>query len=1222
MNKRLLLSFLSLIFSVAVWAQSPPGELSGQLVDSETGEPLMFANVIVESNGVQKGGAQTDLEGNYTIKPLDAGTYTVKASFVGYQTKVINGVVVNASTITRLDIQLSGGVQLEELIIIDYEEPLIEVDKTTGGESLTREEIKQMPTRNINTQISVAGGVYSKDGGTPNIKGARSNATEYYVDGIKVSGRLAVPQGAIEQLQVITGGVPAEYGDALGGIVSITTRGPSTRYGGGLEVITSQFLTPYNYNLLEGNVSGPILWRDQDKERDSALLGFFFAGNVNHVKDGDPSAIGIWQLEDEMLENLRENPLVPAEAGGYVAAAEYLTKDDLVNVKVKPNVEDLSVNLSGKLDFSPVDNVNISAGGQFGYSNDNEYIYSYSLLNSNNNPQRIDYNYRGYLRFSQTFETDENSIVKNPYYTIQANYSKRNYTRQDESHQDDVFRYGYLGSFDIYRTPIYMRDTVYYGGTRLYTNVLQGYLDTLVTFDPAGVNPTTEQYTENFFELRENQVTSLTDVVANRALRNGDAPQIVYSLWYNSGAQWPYYQKLEQDLFSLFATASGTVEDHAIKFGVQYEQQVQRYYSLNSTALWTRMRQLANLHLGQFDTENPIPVFDDQGFFLDTVNYDRLDESFQNPEAQPTFDANFRQYLIDKGATDVYGNPITSTSLINIDRYSPEDFSLDMFSADDLYGGGGASLVTYYGYDHTGDKITGRPSIEDFLESDDRLLAPYNPIYVAGFIEDKFTFRDLIFRLGLRVDRFDANQPVLEDRYSLYPIKTVSESAEQDGLTHVNTAGADWKVYVNDLNTPNPRVVGYRDGDTWYDATGAEINDPDVLANQTTSGTITPLLVNEDNQELSAASFKDYQPQVNWMPRIAFSFPISDVATFFANYDVLTQRPRDYNIGTLDDYLFLAQRATLRINNPALRPERRTNYELGFKQRLTRNTAITLQAFYGQIRDMVQVVRVIQAYPVEYITYGNIDFGTVKGFTVKYDLRRLPQTNVQLNLNYTLQFADGTGSSATSGANFANVGQPNLRIPVPLSYDVRHTLTAVLDYRYAEGADYNGPVLGDKQILKNTGANLLLNARSGEPFTAQGNVTQEAAIGVAQRASLAGNINGLRLPWQFRLDLKIDRDFELKFGRDEEEGRPAYTRSYLNVYVWISNLLDSRNIVNVYNYTGLPDDDGYLTSSVGRAQAAASTDPQAFYDQYSIKANNPDFYTQPRVIRLGVSLNF
>jgi outer membrane receptor for ferrienterochelin and colicin len=98
----------------------------------------------------------------------------------------------------------------------------------------------------------------SIDGGDINIRGSRSNATDYYIDGIRVNGSL-IPQSEIEQLQVITGGIEAKYGDVTGGLVSLTTKGPSSELTGAIEVETSELTDPYGYNLFSGNVSGPLI---------------------------------------------------------------------------------------------------------------------------------------------------------------------------------------------------------------------------------------------------------------------------------------------------------------------------------------------------------------------------------------------------------------------------------------------------------------------------------------------------------------------------------------------------------------------------------------------------------------------------------------------------------------------------------------------------------------------------------------------------------------------------------------------------------------------------------------------------------------------------------------------------------------------------------------------------------------------------------------------------
>ena len=100
--------------------------------------------------------------------------------------------------------------------------------------------------------------------------------------------------------------------------------------------------------------------------------------------------------------------------------------------------------------------------------------------------------------------------------------------------------------------------------------------------------------------------------------------------------------------------------------------------------------------------------------------------------------------------------------------------------------------------------------------------------------------------------------------------------------------------------------MGYRDDDTWFNASGTEINDPDILAvNEVYPA---PWLKEGPDAELNSNAFEDYAPQVNIMPRVAFSFNISDEAVFFAHYDILTQRPTTNNRFSPVDYFFIEAR--------------------------------------------------------------------------------------------------------------------------------------------------------------------------------------------------------------------------------------------------------------------------------------------------------------------------
>ena len=980
-------------------------------------------------------------------------------------------------------------------------------------------------------------------------------------------------------------------------------------------------------------------------------MGYMLSGQASFAKDGDPSPIGIWKVKDDVLADIESNPVTLSPLGsGFVSRSEFLTKEDLVKVKVKPNTDQITLNLNAKIDWKLNKNVNLTVGGRANYFAGNDYLYNYSLLNYDNNSEFKNNTYAGYVRLRQRFDSDSTSKVQNAYYLIQFDYTSYTNVRQDPTHEDNLFRYGSIGKFDSYKQDYAWTSQQLYSGTDSATSIFALYqaetpFDTSIRFTPGQYNEIGANYTQRVFDFNDGDVSSLSLIPQSGGLLNGSSPSLIYSLWNDVGTPYPSYAKQTEDQVSLNFTLGGSVKNHNIKVGFRYEQRTLRYYGISATNIWNTMRQSVNrqIKFKSSNVDSAIFVFTDgdyrgyevykaQGAFLDTVKFDRV-----LTDNQTSFDKNFREYLMSIGAKDIYGNPIDEYTFLNTDGYDPEVFKLDWFSADDLLQNGTAS---YYGYDYLGNKLKGKPTLNDYLNNpEERKIAPYQPIYMAGYIQDEVTYKDLNLRLGVRVDRFDANQWVLDDEYSLYPIKTVSEvknlTSDNVDLSVVpETIGDEFKVYVDDPYNPT-KVVGYRDGSDWYTADGSKTTNPAVIAAESNTGIIAPYTnftskEEQSNEGLTENSFKDYVPQLNIMPRVAVSFPISDEAMFFANYDVLTQRPTSSNIATIDAYYYLPARSTNTIGNPNLLPERTISYEVGFQQKIASNMAIKINAYYKELRDMIQVVPRRYAYPVDYITFGNVDFGTVKGFIFNYQL--FPggrNKNVTIDANYTLQFANATGSGTSTQQALIQAGQPNLRTLQPTNNDSRHNIVMSFDYRYGSGADYNGPVLGKngkaRRIFENAGANLILSTTSGSPYSGQKNVTQSVATGVAQRATIDGTINGNRYPWRFNVDLRIDKTWGLSFG-DQKDANGTVTQkgkqANLQVYLWVRNLFDTRNIVGLYRFTGLPDDDGWLSSAEGVQTIESVTFQQAYVDLYSVKVNNPSNYTLPRLIRVGAVISF
>ena len=1225
MLRKIYLLFATVLITTVAFAQT--GTLKGTVLDNLSGEAIPFANVIIERNGTQTSGTTTDFDGKFTIKPIEPGTYTVKATFVGYQTFVMTGLIISANKITFQDLKMSSGIQKGEVVIVEYKKPLIDQDNITG-ETKTAEEIVAMPTRSVASIAATTAGIYQRDEGESlNVRGSRSDATDYYIDGIKVRGTLGIPQSAIEQITVMASGLPAQYGDATAGIISITTKGPSNKFFGGAEVESSSLFDKYNKNILGFNLSGPILKkRNDDGTKGNSIIGYFFSGEFRMVDDSDPSAIGNWKIKDNVLKDLKADPFRPAPdvSAGFLQNAEFVRMKDLEKVQARQNVAQKRIAVSGKLDFKPANNTFLSLGGNYYYNTGHSYTRVYSLFNSNNNAESNSTTWRVFGKLTQKFgsqEADDEesaSAIKNAFFTIQGDYTRNQYTTQDDSHNDNIFDYGYVGKFNTYKENIYNSGTIYDTTRNQYFSgqIHSGWTDTLYTFKAGNLNPDAAIYTDKYFDMfTDYGMTSYIDGygmdgvirtpldLQGVGLRNGERSQSIYSLWYPFGREYNYYGYSYYSQTTFKASGSADIKDHEFSFGMEYEQRTDAAWGVNPVGLWGYMRQLTNKHLTQLNLREPNPEFDENGIFKDTVNFDRLYVA----EEQSFFDLNLRKELkLD----------VDNVDWIDVDSYGPDRFDLSMFSADELLNNGG-SYVSYYGYDYLGNRHASQPTFEDFLTKKvngnyTRPIAAFQPIYSAGYVQDKFAIEDLIFNVGLRIDRYDANQPVLKDKYLLYDTYAAS-SDKARALGSLSQFGKDYYVYVDDIATQSS-IVGYRKGDTWYDATGAEISTPDILINAA-GGKIAPMVKNSlaaVNGDLSTAAFKDYDPQTIIMPRIAFSFPISDEAQFFAHYDVLTQRPPERSRFNPTQYYFLEQNIGGLLNNPDLKPEKTVDYEIGFAQTLSLKSAITISLFYKELRDMIQVMNLPGAYPGRYMTMQNLDFGTVKGLSVAFDLRRT--NNVSLTANYTLQFADGTGSSATSGYSLANTEQPNLRTMTPLSFDQRHAISVSVDYHYGHGKDYNGPILFGKKILQSAGFNAIISAGSGTPFSKQSNVTQEAAFGINDRSTLEGTLYGSRLPWQSRVSTKINKEFEIKWNDRK--------RSHINVYLQVQNLFNTKNIISVYRATGNPEDDGYLSASASQNEINTKNDPESFVDLYEIKVNNPSHFSLPRMMNLGLTISF
>ena len=169
--------------------------IEGKVRDGKTGEAIAFGSVQLFRNGVLITGTTTDLDGNYFLADIQAGTYDMEASYVGYVHQRQTGLVVSVGKVNRVNFDLSDDAVLLDLgvEIKAYKVPLISWDHTTQGKTITQEYIRALPTKQINEIQTTKAGISSRDGGDISVRSGRSNKTVYFLDGVRVTGS-QIPQ--------------------------------------------------------------------------------------------------------------------------------------------------------------------------------------------------------------------------------------------------------------------------------------------------------------------------------------------------------------------------------------------------------------------------------------------------------------------------------------------------------------------------------------------------------------------------------------------------------------------------------------------------------------------------------------------------------------------------------------------------------------------------------------------------------------------------------------------------------------------------------------------------------------------------------------------------------------------------------------------------------------------------------------------------------------------
>ena len=257
-------------FGASVLFAGTTGKISGRVVDGSTGDPLPGCNILMDGTVL---GAASDLDGNYYILNIPPGTYTLRFMMIGYGQLRVTNVEVMTDLTTTIDAELNVEVMKGQEVTVVAERPMIQKDLTSTTSIVGAEEMESLPVTEVGDVLAMQAGYV--DG---SLRGGRRGEVMYMIDGVPMtdsydrSSTVNVNTSMVQELQVISGAFNAEYGQAMSGIVNITTKQGDDDFGGHVETYFGDHISlhkdifprvnriePFGIRNLELGLHGPII---------------------------------------------------------------------------------------------------------------------------------------------------------------------------------------------------------------------------------------------------------------------------------------------------------------------------------------------------------------------------------------------------------------------------------------------------------------------------------------------------------------------------------------------------------------------------------------------------------------------------------------------------------------------------------------------------------------------------------------------------------------------------------------------------------------------------------------------------------------------------------------------------------------------------------------------------------------------------------------------------
>lgn len=474
MAQRTAILLLLLLVPLSLFAGTT-GKIVGKITDRESGDSLPGANVAIEGTSL---GAASDVSGEFVIVNVPVGTFSLKATFIGYKSVTVTQVRVHQDLTTEINFALpSEAIEVSEITIV-ADRPLVVKNATNSIRISTAEDIKVLPLRGFRNVVSVQAGVTSV-GGRTYVRGGRREEIATYIDGVyqnlPLTGRASgdIANNAIEEVNFQSGGFNAEYGFANSGVINITSKSGASNYNITGEFITDSFLSKtgktlgaysYGTDIYNLAVSGPVPGLSSKK------VNFYLGVERQLLDDFAPSGFGFNKLIMDAAGNpldVNGNPITsttnPSEGGrGYNLddAFPQFDTDGVIRAYQFdeqgpwPNRGSKTWLWNGNVTFDAAKSLRVKIGGNSrrvdqndlaGYSPGADLFNNldgvgigFALWNSANNPRFQSWQDSYYGKLTHT-------LGAKTFYTFQINYFRDDFKRTSEMFGDQYWNIGDLG---------------------------------------------------------------------------------------------------------------------------------------------------------------------------------------------------------------------------------------------------------------------------------------------------------------------------------------------------------------------------------------------------------------------------------------------------------------------------------------------------------------------------------------------------------------------------------------------------------------------------------------------------------------------------------------------------------------------------------------------------------------------------------------------------------